>query len=380
MAEWHFWLGTIGILLYIVPIYAAGITQGLMWRAMDDLGRMQYPNFVETVQSIVPFWWARVFGGLLYVAGVSMLAINATMTWLSRPSKYDVQVFTAPRLMQGYRDAPIPKSKLEGLPVIEAAVAIDRFSKMDWHRRWERLPLLFTVLTTVAVIVASLFELIPTFLIRANVPTIASVKPYTPLELAGRDIYVSEGCYNCHSQMIRPMIAETQRYGEYSKAGEFIYDRPFQWGSRRIGPDLAREGGRQSSFWHWDHLNSPEKRSPGSVMPSYRHLLVGRLNFGEIQKRVHAVHFLGAPYEQELTDAEAMAHKQAEAVAAEIVAQGGTVSFEGKLIKDATAIALIAYLQRVGKDLYRVDTPPAVVPPTTEANATAAVPTPAAVP
>ncbi len=122
---------------------------------------------------------------------------------------------------------------------------------MNWHRRWERLPIRFTVLTTLAVVVASLFEIIPTFLIRSNVPTIATVKPYTPLELAGRDIYVSEGCYNCHSQMIRPMVAETKRYGEYSKPGEFIYDRPFQWGSRRIGPDLAREGGKQSSFWHW---------------------------------------------------------------------------------------------------------------------------------
>ncbi len=357
MAEWHFWLGTIGILLYIVPIYAAGITQGLMWRAMDDLGRMQYPNFVETVQSIVPFWWARVFGGLLFVAGVIMLAINATMTWLNRPSKYDVPVFHAPRLERNYQDAPIPKSKLQGAPVLEAAASIDQIAKMDWHRRWERLPVLFTVLTTLAVVVASLFEIIPTFLIRSNVPTIASVKPYTPLELAGRDIYVSEGCYNCHSQMIRPMIAETQRYGEYSKAGEFIYDRPFQWGSRRIGPDLAREGGRQSSFWHWEHFNNPEQRSPGSVMPSYRHLLVERLNFGDIQKRIQAVHFLGAPYEQELTDAEGMARKQAELVAAEIIAQGGTVSFEGQLIKDATGIALIAYLQRMGKDLYRVDTP-----------------------
>ncbi len=357
MAEWHFWLGTIGILLYIVPIYAAGITQGLMWRAMDDLGRMQYPNFVETVQSIVPFWWARVLGGSLYVVGVLMMAINAVATWLNRPSKYEVPVYTAARLERGYQDVPIPPSKLAGAPVLEAAVALDRVTKMDWHRRWERLPLLFTVLTTAAVIVASLFEIIPTFLIRSNVPTIASVKPYTPLELAGRDIYVSEGCYNCHSQMIRPMIAETQRYGEYSKAGEFVYDRPFQWGSRRIGPDLAREGGRQSSFWHWEHFNNPAQRSPGSVMPSYGHLLVERLNFNEIQKRIHAAHFLGAPYEQELTDAAAMARTQAEAVAAEIIAQGGTVSFEGKLIKESTAIALIAYLQRMGKDLYRVDTP-----------------------
>ena len=163
--------------------------------------------------------------------------------------------------------------------------------------------------------------------------------------------------------MIRPMIAETQRYGEYSKAGEFVYDRPFQWGSRRIGPDLAREGGRQSSFWHWEHFNNPLQRSPGSVMPSYSHLLEERLNFGEIQKRIAAVHYLGAPYDRELTEAEAMARSQAEAVAAEIVAQGGTVSFAGKLIKDSTAIALIAYLQRLGKDLYRVDAP---VPPPVE--------------
>ena len=363
MADWHFWLGTIGILLYIVPIYAAGITQGLMWRAMDDLGRMQYPNFVETVQSIVPFWWARVFGGGLYVVGIVMLAINATMTWLNRPSKYEVPVFTAPRLTRVYQDAPIPASRLVGTPVLEAAVAIDKVVKMDWHRRWERLPLTFTVLTTLAVVIASLFEIIPTFLIRANVPTIASVKPYTPLELAGRDIYVSEGCYNCHSQMIRPMIAETQRYGEYSKAGEFIYDRPFQWGSRRIGPDLAREGGRQSSFWHWEHLDNPTQRSPGSVMPSYRHLLVERLNFGGIQERINAVHFLGAPYDLELTDAAGIARKQADVIAAEILAQGGKVDFEGKLIKDSTAIALIAYLQRLGKDLYRVDPPATVVEP-----------------
>jgi cytochrome c oxidase cbb3-type subunit I/II len=158
----------------------------------------------------------------------------------------------------------------------------------------------------------------------------------------------------------------------YSKAGEFIYDRPFQWGSRRIGPDLAREGGRQSSFWHWEHFNNPAERSPGSVMPSYRHLLVERLNFGEIQKRIQAVHYLGAPYDKELTEAEAMAHKQADAVAAEILAQGGKVDFEGKLIKDSTAIALIAYLQRVGKDLFRVDTPAAPVAETPVASADAA--------
>lgn len=373
MAEWHFWLGTIGILLYIIPIYMAGITQGLMWRAMDDLGRLQYPDFVETVQSIVPYWWTRLIGGSLYIVGVVMLAFNAFMTWTTRPAKYEVPVYSAPRLTKGYHDQPIGKSKLQGVPVIDAAVALDKVAAMDWHRRWERLPIRFTILTTLAVIIASLFEAVPMFLIRSNVPTISTVKPYTPLELAGRDIYVSEGCYNCHSQMIRPMVAETQRYGEYSKAGEFIYDRPFQWGSRRIGPDLAREGGKQSSFWHWTHFEDPYKTSPGSVMPSYKHLLTERLNLKEIPKRVEAARFLGAEYEFELSEVEGIAQRQAEAIAADIIAQGGPVTFEGELIKDSTAIALIAYLQRVGKDLFAPATPAAA-----PAEATAVTPVPGA--
>jgi len=368
MAEWHFWIGTIGILLYIVPIYAAGITQGLMWRGLDDLGRLQYPDFIETVQTIVPFWWFRIIGGALFVTGVVMLAVNAVMTWSTRPATYEDPVYTAPRLTTGYLDDSARPSKLAGKPVLEAATKIDQFVAMDWHRRWERLPIRFTLLTAVAVILASLFEFVPMFLIRSNIPTISSVKPYTPLELAGRDVYVSEGCYNCHSQMIRPMVAETQRYGEFSKAGESIYDRPFQWGSRRIGPDLAREGGKQSSFWHWTHFEKPSQISPGTVMPSYQHLLTERLNFGEIEKRVQAAHFLGAPYDKELTEAEAMAHKQSEAVAAEIIAQGGPVTYQEQLIKDSTAIALIAYLQRVGKDLYRVEEPPKTPAPAKTAS------------
>ena len=369
LAEWHFWLGTIGILLYIIPIYMAGITQGLMWRAMDELGRLQYPDFVETVQTIVPYWWARLLGGGLYVAGVLMLAVNAFMTWTGRPSKYEVPVYSAPRLGKTHQDAPLPKSQLEGVPVADLAVTVDKVGKMDWHRRWERLPIRFTILTTIAVLIASLFEAIPMFLIRSNVPTIASIKPYTPLELAGRDVYISEGCYNCHSQMIRPMVAETQRYGEYSKAGEFIYDHPFQWGSRRIGPDLAREGGKQSSFWHWTHFEDPYKSSPGSVMPSYKHLLKERLNFGLIPDRVWAANYLGAPYDRELTDSVEMAKAQAEQIAADIIAQGGTVSFEGQLIKDSTAIALIAYLQRMGKDLFAPA--PAAEPATAPADGSA---------
>lgn len=362
LAEWHFWIGTIGILLYIIPIYAAGITQGLMWRALDDLGRLKYPDFVETVQTIVPFWWTRIFAGSLYVFGVLMMAFNAFMTWRTRPAKYDVPVYTAPRLSRTYHDDPIPVSPLAGKPVLDMAAGVDQVARMNWHRRWERLPLLFTFWTVTAVLIASAFEAIPMFLIRSNIPTIASVKPYTPLELAGRDIYVSEGCYNCHSQMIRPMVAETQRYGKFSKAGESIYDRPFQWGSRRIGPDLAREGGKQSSFWHWTHFEKPATVSQGSVMPSYQHLMEQRLKFSEIGMRVRAAHFLGAAYsEKELDDAGAaeIAQAQAEKVAAEIIAQGGPVSYGDHLIKDSTAIALIAYLQRVGTDESRADAAPA---------------------
>lgn len=378
----HFWVGTIGILLYIIPIYAAGLMQGLMWRAIDETGHLMYPDFVETTQSIVPLWWLRVLGGVLYVAGVGMLCYNALMTWTTRPAKYETPVLSAPRLARVY-DAPVvlPANELANAPVLEFGKKLNMWSKMTWHRRWERLPVKFTVLVTLAVVVATLFEVIPTFLIRTNIPTIATVKPYTPLELAGRQIYVSEGCYNCHSQQIRPMVAETKRYGEYSKPGEFIYDHPFQWGSRRIGPDLAREGGRQSSFWHWTHFENPELISPGSVMPAYGHLLTADLKFSAIQPLVKASSFLGAEYgEEEMTDAEAHARKQAEAVAADVVKQGGPAGMQEK-----QAIALIAYLQRIGTDLFRTEEPkkkaedaaaPAEAAPPAEAPAAAAAVTP----
>lgn len=239
--------------------------------------------------------------------------------------------------------------------MLEIGKGLNVWAKMGWHRRWERLPITFTVLTTLAVVIATLFELVPTFLIRSNVPTIATVQPYTPLELAGRHIFVSEGCYNCHSQMIRPIVSETKRYGEYSKPGEFVYDRPFQWGSRRIGPDLAREGGRQSSFWHWRHFENPEYVSPGSVMPSYEHLLVDDLNYDAIAPHVKAVWQLGAPYsDEDLENTKEVAFKQAEKIAADIVAQGGPHS-----TFDKQAVALIAYLQRIGTDLFRTPEPKA---------------------
>ena len=361
LATWHFWVGTLGILLYIIPIYVAGLTQGLMWRAFTPEGNLAYPDFVETVNAIVPMWWTRVGGGALYIVGIGLMAVNYYMTWRTCPGKFEEPVIQAPPLTSDYDgDPPIPESRLKGRPVLDLAHKIDIWQQAKWHRIWERMPVRFTAWVTIAVIVASAFELIPTFLIRSNVPTIASVKPYTPLELAGRDIYVAEGCYNCHSQQIRPLFAETERFGEYSKPGEFVYDRPFQWGSRRIGPDLAREGGKQSHLWHFEHFREPAALVKGSVMPAYSHLMSTELNFRSIQDRIDAAHALGAPYERELTEAEAMAREQAKKIVKELVEQGGPAEIkmsDGNTIglEETHLIAMIAYLQRIGTDLYATE-------------------------
>jgi cytochrome c oxidase cbb3-type subunit I/II len=364
LATWHFWLGTLGILLYIIPIYVAGLTQGLMWRAFTPEGNLAYPDFVETVNAIIPMWWARVGGGLLYVSGMILMAYNYFMTWRSRPDKYHVPVIQAAPLAREYHnDPPVPASRIKQGAVLDVAHKIDVFEQAQWHRVWERLPVRFTVWVTVAVLVASAFELVPTFLIRSNVPTIETVKPYTPLELAGRDIYVSEGCYNCHSQQIRPLFAETERYGEYSKPGEFIYDRPFQWGSRRIGPDLAREGGKQSHDWHLRHMLNPSDMTPGSVMPAYPHLLTRELNLRTLPARVSAAAVLGAEYDFDLEDSPLVATTQAKKIVKEMIEQrqsdkfqdisGNAVSVE--VVEKSHMIALIAYLQRIGIDLYATE-------------------------
>ena len=347
LAETHFWLGTFGILLYIIPIYVAGITQGLMWRGMTDQGQLMYPDFVETVTRVIPMYWIRVGGGTLYMLGAVFGAYNYYKTWRTRPAKYEEPVHEAPALTRFYDDGPKPMSRLYG--VVETAHKADVWMQFQWHRKWERLPVRFTIWVLIAVAAASLFEIIPTFLIRSNVPTIATVSPYTPLELAGRDIYLAEGCYNCHSQMIRPMLAETERYGEYSKPGEFVYDHPFQWGSRRIGPDLAREGGKQSHLWHVLHFKDPAQITPGSIMPPYPWLLEKDLDYKSIPLRVSAMMTLGVPYSQKDYETSAEhARQQAELIAAEIVEQEGPAGMEDKQV-----VALIAYLQRLGTDIYK---------------------------
>jgi cytochrome c oxidase cbb3-type subunit I/II len=357
LATTHFWMATIGILLYIVSIYVAGITQGLMWRAMTPDGQLAYPDFVETTMRIIPFYWIRAFGGFLFLAGAGVGAYNIIKTWKNRPDEYEVEVHEAPPLTGEYPMEPRPEPKLEA--VLESAKKLEVFNTFWWHRRWERLPMRFTVWTTVAVVTASLFEIIPTFVIRSNVPTISTVTPYTPLELCGRDIYVNEGCYNCHSQMIRPMLAETKRYGEYSKPGESVYNHPFQWGSRRIGPDLAREGGKQSTQWHVLHFEEPSQVTPNSIMPSYAHLMTKKLDFTEIPVRMRAMQALGVPYtDAEIESSVADAKAQAEEYAAEFIAQNGELPYVtpgGKEIdlSDREAVAVVAYLQRLGTDIFK---------------------------
>ena len=351
LAEVHFWIGTIGILFYIVAIYTAGITQGLMWRAFDDTGRLAYPDFIETVLRLMPMYYVRAVGGFLYVAGVVLCLVNFYMTWRTRPSTYAPVTETAPPLSKTY-EGPAPRPMLAPGAWPSPLAIWNYFQRAEWHRVWERKSVVFTVWTVVAVAVASLFEIIPTFLIQSNVPTISSVQPYTPLELYGRDIYVAEGCYNCHSQMIRPIRMETERYGEYSKPGEFVYDRPFQWGSRRIGPDLHRVGGKYPHLWHVKHMENPRSTTPRSIMPPYAWMLEDDIDFASIQRRVDAMAMLGVPYGAAVNYAEDMARGQADEIADEILTQGGP-DVRGKDI-----VALIAYLQRLGTDIKKMPEAP----------------------
>jgi len=344
LATTHFWIATIGIVLYVLSMWVAGITQGLMWRAFDDAGHLQYPDFLETVTRLAPMYWVRALGGSLYIAGLGVGAYNIFKTWKARPARYAELDVAVPPMVRTVAPAPAPAPG-----GIERAVA----SKPHWHRRWEGLPALFTTLTVVAVLVASAFEIVPTFLIGDNVPRIKTVKPYTPLELYGRDIYLREGCFNCHSQMIRPFIDETVRYGqngkpaEYSKPGESVYDHPFQWGSKRTGPDLAREGGKRDELWHLRHLENPRSTSMGSVMPGYPRLLSDDIPWDVIQTRVDVMAMLNVPYDaQALAHADALARQQAAQVAKTLEAGGGP-----KGMADKEVIALIAYLQRLGRDI-----------------------------
>ena len=324
LANWHFWVALLGLMFYVIPMYASGITQGLMWKQFTKEGFLQYPNFLETVLQIVPMYRLRAVGGSLYIIGAVLMAFNLWRTAKSGKFEPDTEAQAAPISKDAHADDPHPYK----------------------HRWLEAKPMLLTALAFVAVLIGGLVEIVPLYLIKENVPTITSVKPYTPLEMLGRDLYIREGCLGCHSQMVRPFRSETERYGEYSKAGEFVYDHPFTWGSKRTGPDLHRVGGKYPDAWHYNHMDNPRDTSPGSIMPRYSWLLTQKIDKTVVVPRMKALRKVGVPYKDEDI---ANAEKNIDAQAAKIVTnlKVGSVNTE----PDREIIALIAYLQRLGTDI-----------------------------
>jgi cytochrome c oxidase cbb3-type subunit I/II len=327
LANTHFWLGTLGIIVYALPLYVAALVQGLMWKQFKPDGILQYTDFLSTTSQILPMHMLRAIGGTLYLAGVFVMIYNLLKTASS--GKF------------------LPNEAAEA-PALEKT----HTSSGGWHHVLEAKPMLFTILATVAILIGGLIELVPTFLIKSNIPTIASVKPYSPLELEGRDIYIREGCVNCHSQMIRPFRSEVERYGEYSKAGEFVYDHPFLWGSKRTGPDLHRVGSKYGDDWHYNHMLDPNSIATGSIMPAYPWLYQYDWDKNMIGAKINAMRTLGVPYpagyeKQALADMEKQASKIVENLAK------STPSIKAN--KDREIIALIAYLQRLGTDIKAKD-------------------------
>jgi cytochrome c oxidase cbb3-type subunit I/II len=346
LATTHFWIGTIGIVLYQVSMWVSAITQWAMWRAFEPDGRLTYPDFIETTLRIVPMYWVRLVAAILFFSGVLLLVHNIWMTIRRAPAGFDVEEeVPVPRLV---RDVAAPGATTAPNTYDHALYRFQYAARHGFHRILERRWALFTVLTILALSVGSLVEAVPIFVNDdTNIPRIASVKPYTPLEVLGRDIYIREGCYNCHSQMVRPFHHETERYGEHSKGGEFVYDHPFQWGSKRTGPDLHRVGKKYPHLWHVRHMDEPASMTQGSVMPPYSFLLEDDLYAGDIQDRMTALRIVGVPYtDGEIETAGESVAAQAKAIADEVVAQKGPPGLEGKEI-----IALTAYLQRLGTDI-----------------------------
>jgi len=325
MASFHFWVGTLGILFYAVPMYWAGFTQGLMWKEFTQEGLLKYPNFLTTTLQIIPMHVLRAIGGALYLTGVIVMAFNLGKTML--------------------RAKLVANEPAEAMSLAKEVVDTDPADK-KWHRVLERKPMKFMVLSLIVILIGGMIEMMPTFTIESNIPTIASVKPYSPLELQGRDLYIREGCVNCHTQTVRPFRSETERYGEYSKAGEYVYDHPFLWGSKRTGPDLHRVGEKYTNAWHYNHMLDPTSMSPGSIMPPYPWLISQQLDITTTEAKIRAMQTLGVPYRANFDkEANVKLMEQAELISADLKQNNINVK------SDKEIIALIAYLQRLGTDI-----------------------------
>jgi cytochrome c oxidase cbb3-type subunit I/II len=322
LAGTHFWIGTVGIVLYAIPMYWAGFTQAMMWKQFTPEGTLAF-QFMETVTHIIPLYIVRSIGGLLYLIGMFILVYNIAKTVAAGSLLANEEAQAAP---------------LSADTVVHG--------KEYWHKWIERRPVQMLVFSFILVAIGGLLELIPTFLIKSNIPTITSVKPYSPLELQGRDLYISNGCYVCHSQMIRPFRDEVARYGEYSKAGEFVYDHPFQWGSKRTGPDLARIGNKYPDSWHYNHMLEPQSMSPGSIMPAYAWMLDDPIDTASTPAKIRAMQRLGVPYPEgydRVANKDLM--QQAETIRTKLAAD------KIKTPANREIVAMIAYLQRMGTDI-----------------------------
>ena len=344
LANFHFWIGTLGIIMYCLPMYVAGFTQASMWKQFKPDGTLQYGNFLETVTQIMPMYWMRAIGGTLYLTGVIVLVYNIIKT-VKQGSTVEDELAEAPALTK------ISDGRLKG----------EKF-----HPWLERRPIQLTILATIAILIGGLIQIVPTIMVKSNIPTIASVKPYTPLELQGRDLYIREGCVGCHSQMIRPFRSEVARYGDYSKAGEYVYDHPFLWGSKRTGPDLHREGGKYNDNWHFNHMWDPRSTSPGSIMPAYTWLYDNQaMDYSLTETKMKAMRTLGVPYtDADIANAQKSIQEQSATIEKNLNNDPDFVkSYEESKqkaaakgekfvpMKDREIVAMIAYLQRLGTDI-----------------------------
>ena len=344
LANFHFWIGTLGIILYTLPMYVAGFLQASMWKQFNPDGTLTYGNFLETVTQIMPMYWMRAIGGSLYLTGMLVLVYNIIRTVTANNAIED-ELAEAPALQK------ISSSRIKG----------EKF-----HPWLERKPIQLTILATIAILIGGVIQIVPTIMVKSNIPTITSVKPYTPLELEGRDVYIREGCVGCHSQMVRPFRSEVERYGPQSKAGEFVYDHPFLWGSKRTGPDLLRVGGKYNDNWHFNHMWSPESTSPGSIMPGYKWLFDNKpLDISDIEAKMEVMKTLGVPYtDAEITNAKKAMKMQSQIIEDNLHADPDFVkSYEDSKkkaaakgeefvpMRDREIVALIAYIQRLGTDI-----------------------------
>ncbi len=344
LANFHFWIGTLGIIMYALPMYVAGFTQASMWKQFKPDGTLQYGNFLETVTQIMPMYWMRAIGGTLYLTGVIVLVYNIIKT-VKQGSPVEDELAEAPALVK---------------------ITTGRVKGEKFHPWLERRPIQLTLLATVAILIGGIIQIVPTIMVKSNIPTIASVKPYTPLELQGRDLYIREGCVGCHSQMIRPFRSEVARYGDYSKAGEYVYDHPFLWGSKRTGPDLHREGGKNSDTWHFNHMWDPRSTSSGSIMPAYTWLYDNSpMDYSMTEAKMRAMKTLGVPYtDADIANAQQNIQQQATAIENNLKSNPDFVkSYEDSKkkaevkgekfvpMKDREIVAMIAYLQRLGTDI-----------------------------